>query len=93
MLPSLICKLIAEYVIEYDKNLLDWIDINKINWKNISFNPNAINLLRAHPDKIYWYNLSYNRSAIELLKEHPDKINWYNLSYNHSAIELLTLDQ
>ena len=28
--------------------LLDWVDINKINWENLSKNPNAISLLEKN---------------------------------------------
>ena len=62
--------------------LLDWIDINKIDWHYLSFNPNAIELLKENQDKIYWPNLSKNPNAIDLLKENQDKINWWNFSKN-----------
>ena len=62
--------------------LLDWIDKDKINWGNLSANPNAIALLREHPDKIDWMYLSYNPNAIDLLKKNPLKIDWTNLSEN-----------
>jgi hypothetical protein len=32
----------------------------KINWKDLSLNPNAIALLKENPDKIYWKYLSQN---------------------------------
>ena len=32
--------------------LLDWIDINKIDWCYLSENPNAIELLKENKDKI-----------------------------------------
>jgi hypothetical protein len=32
--------------------LLDWIDVDKINWLYLSSNPNSIHLLEANPDKI-----------------------------------------
>jgi len=48
--------------------LQDWVDVTKINWIYLSRNPNAIELLKANPDKIYWYRLSLNPNAIELLK-------------------------
>jgi len=54
--------------------LLDWIDINNINWNNLSLNKNAIDLLKNNKDKIEWNNLSLNPNAIELLKENQDKI-------------------
>ena len=36
MLPLVLCEIIAEYAIEYDKILLDWIDINKLDWRILS---------------------------------------------------------
>jgi hypothetical protein len=64
--------------------LLDWIDKDKIDWLNLSLNPNAIALLRENPDKINWVHLSsnVNAEAIALLKEHPLEINWMCLSQN-----------
>jgi len=34
--------------------ILDWIDINKIRWSNISLAPNANHLLEQNTDKIIW---------------------------------------
>ena len=48
--------------------LLDWIDINKIDYRGLSLNPNAIELLKQNPNKIDWMYLSINPNAIELLK-------------------------
>ena len=62
MLPRVICNIIAEYTITYEIQLLDWIDIDKIDWKILSRNPNAIDLLTANQDKINWYCLSSNPS-------------------------------
>jgi hypothetical protein len=69
--------------------LRDWIDINKINWKTLSSNPNAIELLKKNKNKINWEFLSRNPNAIELLKENQHKINWLYLSENQNAIELM----
>jgi hypothetical protein len=69
--------------------LKKWIDPNKLNWIELSANPNAIELLKENPDKIDWSYLSLNPNAIELLKENPDKIDWTELSLNPNAIELL----
>ena len=33
--------------------VLDWIDINKLNWEELSRNQNAIHLLEQNQDKIY----------------------------------------
>ena len=45
--------------------LLEWIDINKLNWLELSKNENAIELLKANPDKINWLKLSLNPNAID----------------------------
>ena len=62
--------------------LLDWIDIDNLEWFYLSKNPRAIDLLEANPDKINWDSLSLNPNAIELLKANKDKINWSYLSLN-----------
>ena len=66
--------------------LLDWIDKDKLNWTQLSQNPNAIELLKENPLKINWHYLSFNPNAeaIALLKENPLKIDWYHLSQNPS---------
>jgi len=53
-----ICLIIAKY------KLLDWININDINYKYLSSNPHpaAIELLKANPDKIDWDGFSLNSS-------------------------------
>jgi hypothetical protein len=86
---------------QYEKilnlELRDWIPIEKLYWKNLSGNPNAIKLLDANPDKIDWYNLSGNPNGFDLIKkyvignkEQEDKILWHNLSLNSKvAIKFL----
>ena len=73
--------------------LLEWIDINKLNWLELSKNENAIELLKANPDKINWLKLSLNPNAIDLIREEllkgGEKINWNALSTNPNAISLL----
>ena len=56
--------------------LRDWIDIDKIDWNGLSYNKNAVKLLKENKNKIDWYWLSKNTNAI-----------W--LSKNTNAIELL----
>ena len=41
--------------------LLDWINIDKLDWTNLSYNKNAINLLEQNKNKINWKNLSFNK--------------------------------
>jgi hypothetical protein len=48
--------------------LRDWIDSSKLNYKFLSGNKNAIELLKENPDKINWITLSRNLGAIELLR-------------------------
>ena len=90
------------------KDLVDWINIDKLNWEQLSSNPNAIYLLEIRNefenclsikaynnlrDKICWDNLSLNPNAIELLTNNQHKIDWERLSSNPNAIELLTNNQ
>ena len=62
--------------------LLDWINIKKLDWHQLSSNPNAIELLSQNQDKINWTQLSSNPNAIELLYQNEDKINLKLLSNN-----------
>ena len=56
---------------------------DKINWCELSGNPNAIHLLEQNQDNIdYSWGLSINKSAIHLLEQNQDKINWIYLSKN-----------
>jgi hypothetical protein len=65
----------------------------KINWDNLSINPNAITLLKENQNKVNWRLLSFNENAIELLKENQNNINWQLLSSNKNAIKLLKKNQ
>jgi hypothetical protein len=69
--------------------LLDWIDIDKLNWEELSENPNAIHLLEQNQDKIDWDNLSRNPNAVFLLEQNQDKIDWDTLSCNPNALSIL----
>ncbi len=55
----------------------------------LSFNPNAIDLLKEHKTKINWDGLSQNPNpeAIKLLKENQTKINWKWLSKNPAIFD------
>ena len=39
---------------------IDWIKTYKINWDNLSENPNALHLLEQNQDKICWNYLYQN---------------------------------
>ena len=38
--------------------LLDWIPIDKLDWNELSYMPNAIEMLEKNQDKIFWPGLS-----------------------------------
>jgi hypothetical protein len=40
-------------------------NFDKINWFNLSSNPNAIHLLEANQDSIHWEQLSINPNIFE----------------------------
>ena len=73
--------------------LLKKTNLNELDWRILSSNPYAIELLKENQDKIDWHYLSANPNAIELLKANQNKIDWCGLSTNPYAIELLKENQ
>ena len=69
--------------------LRDCVQSDKIDWDELSYNPNAIHLLEQNLDKVHWLWLSANPNAIHLLEQNLDKINWKGLSENPNASHLL----
>ena len=67
----------------YDLDLED-----KIDWYNLSANPNAIDILENNQYHINWMLLSKNPNAIHLLENNLDKVNWFILSENKNAIHI-----
>jgi len=65
------------------------INLNKVNWYNLSQNENAIHILENNLDKIDGYGLSLNPNAISILEKNLDKVNWSFLSANPNAIHIL----
>ena len=59
----------------------------KIEWDNLSSNPNAIHLLEQNPEKIDWIILSENPNAIHLLEQNLKNVWWDCLSCNPSIFE------
>tara|TARA_B110000459_G_C16122782_1_gene278813 strand:+ start:241 stop:510 length:270 start_codon:yes stop_codon:yes gene_type:complete len=49
------------------KVLLDWIDINNLDWYWLSVNPNAIHLLENNKDKINWKYFSKNPAIFKVV--------------------------
>jgi hypothetical protein len=60
-------------------------------WDMLSQNPNAMHILKNHPDKISFRGLSCNNNpeAIRILEENYGKIHWPLLCRNPSAIALI----
>ena len=45
--------IIQKYIEIQTMKLRDWIDESKLDWYHLSKNPNALELLRQHPEKIH----------------------------------------
>jgi len=69
--------------------LINWIDIDKIDWTILSKNINAMYLLENNLDKVNWWHLSRNKNAIHILEKNIEKIRWDALSSNMNAINIL----
>ena len=60
-------------MLSFNQNALNLLKENleenkdKIQWSNLSYNTNAIQLLEKNIDKINWYSLSANMNAISLI--------------------------
>jgi hypothetical protein len=77
--------------------ILKTLDPDNLDWKALSGNPSAIELLSLSENynRIDWESLSGNPSAIKLLsiQEYYKKIDWNKLSGNLNAIELLVANK
>ena len=77
--------------------LLDWVDINKIDWDMMSINPRGLELINNNI-KNKNINLNYmssntDVSVIEILNDYKNIINWDLLSINKNAINMLEKNQ
>ena len=84
-MTSDICEIITKYIQKPKYELLDWINIQDLNFENLSANSNAIELLKENHENIDWYMLSKNPNpeAIELLKANQGKINYNTIKYKY----------
>jgi hypothetical protein len=57
------------------QNYIDqfWINKGKLNWRRLSKNPGAIELLKNNLDRVDWYALLSNENIISLLEQLPEK--------------------
>ncbi len=81
--------IIYDYLYTPPSKLLDWVDIGRLEWLELSINPAAIHLLEANLDKADWSWLSWNTAAIHILEANLDKVDWASLSRNPAAIHIL----
>jgi hypothetical protein len=91
-IPFDLLKIVALFLVKPIMKLLNWIDIEKLDWALLCENPNAMTMIEANPHKLEpdcLYFLSKNPNAVAFLEKHPDKINWNGLSKNHNAIHLI----
>jgi len=68
--------------------LRDWIQVELLDWDQLSANPKAVHLLNANPDRINWFKASQN-PLICLLDVLGKDLDWYSLSANPGALHLL----
>ena len=88
-LPHELVQQIVGFYVEPVYQFREWVDVRKLDWKSISKQPRAIDILTDIPHYIHWDALSSNKRAIPLLEKNMDKINWFELSSNENAIPLL----
>ena len=90
-IPFDILYMVASFYTKPRMKLLNWIDVNKLDWNGLSKNPNLVynmQLLGANLRRINWGYLSRNSNAISILEANPEKINYSELSYNTNCFEL-----
>ena len=61
--------------------------IDKVDWTQLSRNPNAIHILEQNLDKVDWTELSGNPNAIHILEQNLDKVDWNTIWLNPSIFE------
>ena len=64
-------KIVEKYktIFKIKYKLKDWIPQKKLDWKYLSANPNAIELLKNNKDKIVWEYLSENPAIFDEILE------------------------
>lgn len=62
------------------------------NWRCLSFNPSAMDVLLQNQSRIVWSSMSGNPAAVNLLRDNPHLIDWHVLSGNPAAISILEVN-
>ncbi len=60
--------------------LLDWIDVDQVDWERLHFNKNAFYLLEQNPERIKWVNISYYHDKLLYLYDNQPLEWWYTVS-------------
>ena len=90
--PLDILKLIISYAIQPEYKLLDWININNLNFYNLSLNANlpfATKIIKKYSYCINWGHFLNNPNAHRYLDKNIDLINCSSFSANPSGIDFL----
>jgi hypothetical protein len=63
-------------ICKFEYKILPWVEENKdkLDFKGVSLNPNAIEYLEKNLDKVDWIYLSKNRNAIPILEKNLDEM-------------------
>ena len=56
-IPFDLLYIVASFMVKPKMKLLDWIPDEKLNWKLLSRNPQALHLLKANFENIDWFEL------------------------------------
>jgi len=82
---------IYSYFIRFLYNKPDMICYKYIDWKNILYNKNAVELVKnnLHMVEKYWSIICMQSHLIDIIEENMDKIFWDYLSANYNAIHIL----
>ena len=94
-IPFDLLHIVASYLVKPKMILLDWVDIDMLDYIELTSNPNAYTiyeiLTQYYPEKISWHHISENPNVMRTLENNPDKIEWYQLSRNpsYTAIHML----
>ena len=86
-IPIDLLYIVASFHTKPRMKLLDWVDIDNLDWVFLTLNPNAIHLLEKYPEKIFWKELSKNPSIFETdvkqthihIKKKASKIDYVHL--------------
>ena len=69
--------------------LLDWIPVEKLEMRELSEQPEAVEFLRENPEYIDWQTITSNSAAVSIMENNIDKIDFSWLSSQAHGVHLL----